>query len=142
MEVSANAAATVLSRRHNIMVKDQKDRANARAAILRLYPRITLRDVDIVLGHGFAKGSGRIGRTGTLDMDEKVRIAVAAHVRHTHTSYDSLLSNVDRGAATKASRRKEARGQVKNHQDAVLDSWRTSSAAVQSLCSKTVFRNS
>lgn len=123
-EVSANAAATALSRKQNVVIRDQKDQANARSAILRLYPWIPLQDVDIVLGHGFAKGTGRVGRTGTLSMDEKVSLAVTAHVRHTHTSYDSILSGQDHRKGATGGRRKEARAQVRHDQDAVLDSWR------------------
>lgn len=123
-EVSANAAATALSRKQNVVVRDRKDQANARSAILRLYPRIPLQDVDVVLGHGFAKGTGRVGRTGTLSMDEKVTMAVTAHVRHAHTLYDSILLAQDRRKGTKDSRRSEARAKVRRDQDAVLDSWR------------------
>lgn len=122
-EVSANAAATALSRKQNVVVRDQKDQANARSAILRLYPRIPLQDVDVVLGHGFAKGTGRVGRTGTLSMDEKVTMAVTAHVRHTHTSYDSILLAHGCRNGTKDGRRKEARAEVRQDQEAVLDSW-------------------
>ena len=128
-EVSAKAAATALSRKQNVVVKDQRDQANARSAILRLYPRIALPDVDIILGHGFAKGTGRVGRTGTLSMDEKVMMAVTAHVRHTHTSYDSILLGQDRRKGTKDGRRKEARAEIRHEQDAVLNSWRGPKAA-------------
>lgn len=123
-EVSANASATALSRKRNVVARDRKDQANARAAILRLYPRIPLQDVDVVLGHGFAKGTGRVGRTGTLSMEEKVTLAVAAHVRHTHTSYDSILLAQDRRKGSIDSRRKEARAEVRHDQDAMLGSWR------------------
>lgn len=109
-----------------MVIKDQRDQANARSAILRLFPRISLQEVDIILGHGFAKGTGRVGRTGTLSMDEKVTMAVTAHVRHTHTSYDSILSGQDLRKATKSGRRNEARAQIKHDQDAVLKSWRGS----------------
>ena len=127
-EVSANAAATALSRKQNVLMKDQRDQANARSAILRLFPRIPLQDVDIVLGHGFAKGTGRVGRTGTLSMDEKVTMAVTAHVRHTHTSYDSILSGQGLRKGTKSGRRQEARAQIRHGQNAVLKSWRGSKA--------------
>lgn len=123
-EVSANASATALSRKRNVAVRDQKDQANTRAAILRQYPRIPVQDIDLVLGHGFAKGTGRVGRTGTLTMEEKVTLAVTAHVRHTHTSYDSILLAQDRSKGSIDSRRKQARAEVRHDQDAMLGSWR------------------
>ncbi|MDP6526981.1 MAG: DUF2293 domain-containing protein [Kiritimatiellia bacterium] len=39
--------------------------------------------------------SGRVGRTSCLHMDEKVVLAVRAHIRHSHTSYDVNLPPVD-----------------------------------------------
>ena len=65
-------------------------------------------------------------------MDEKVTMAVTAHVRHTHTSYDSILSSQDRRKGTKDSRRKEARTNIRHDQDAVLDSWRGLKATAHS----------
>lgn len=45
----------------------------------------------VVLGHAFLKGSGRVGRTARMGEEEKVRLAVEAHVRHVHTEYEGLL---------------------------------------------------
>ena len=39
-------------------------------------------------------GSDRVGRTKQLELDEKVRLAVAAHARHNYTSYEEQLSDV------------------------------------------------
>jgi hypothetical protein len=41
--------------------------------------------------HATVKRSGRVGRTSLLPLDEKVRLAVRAHLRHRHTSYEKEL---------------------------------------------------
>lgn len=48
-------------------------------------------DRRTVLRHAFQKGSGRVGRTARIEDEEKVRLAVEAHIRHLHTEYDELL---------------------------------------------------
>lgn len=47
--------------------------------------------LDVVLNHAFLKGSGRVGRTSMTTDKRKASLAVEAHIRHTHTPYDSLL---------------------------------------------------
>ncbi len=41
--------------------------------------------------HATVKRSGRVGRTSLLPLDEKVRLAVRAHLRHRHTSYEKEM---------------------------------------------------
>jgi hypothetical protein len=41
--------------------------------------------------HATVKQSGRVGRTSLLPLDEKVRLAVRAHLRHRHTSYEKEI---------------------------------------------------
>ncbi|HPD17705.1 MAG TPA: DUF2293 domain-containing protein [Planctomycetota bacterium] len=67
--------------------------------------------------HACLKYSGRVGRSAAakaLD-EEAVRLAVAAHVRHTKTSYDQLLA---RGWD-----RHDARGEVADQVRSVLSAW-------------------
>jgi hypothetical protein len=45
--------------------------------------------------HACEVHSGRVGRTSCLHMDEKVVLAVRAHIRHSHTPYDANLPPVD-----------------------------------------------
>jgi hypothetical protein len=45
--------------------------------------------------HACEVHSERVGRTSRLDMDEKVVLAVRAHIRHTYTFYDVNLPPVD-----------------------------------------------
>lgn len=55
-----------------------------------LMPEDTL---DVILEHAFEKGSGRVGRTGTLTDSHKAQLAVEAHVRHKYTPYETMLEN-------------------------------------------------
>jgi hypothetical protein len=41
--------------------------------------------------HATVKRSGRVGRTSLLPLDEKVRLAVRAHLRHRYTSYEMQM---------------------------------------------------
>lgn len=69
------------------------------------------KDVETIIAeHACQKYSGRVGRSAAAKaLDEKaVRMAVVAHIRHTHTPYDELLmSGVDRHDA-----REEVRSRI------------------------------
>lgn len=59
--------------------------------------------LEVVLDHAFLKGSGRVGRTSTKTDERKAVLAVEAHIRHVHTSYEELLeSGMDREEARDA----------------------------------------
>ncbi|HLA13026.1 MAG TPA: DUF2293 domain-containing protein, partial [Pyrinomonadaceae bacterium] len=67
--------------------------------------------------HACLKYSGRIGRSASAkNLDEEaVHLAVIAHIRHTETKYDELLS---RGRD-----RREARTEVEEAARRVLKEW-------------------
>jgi hypothetical protein len=67
--------------------------------------------------HACLKHSGRVGRSAAAKAfeEEAVTLAVRAHVRHTHTPYDSLLG---RGYD-----RADARQQVAGLVERQLDAW-------------------
>ena len=64
------------------------------------------------------KHSGRIGRSAAAKefQEDAIELAVRAHVRHRHTSCDTLLQQ---GVP-----RMLARGQVRAETDQILDNWR------------------
>lgn len=107
--------------------KDNRDTDKARNAILRLFPQIPLASCQAVLDHGFQKGSGRVGRSSVLDDDEKVTLAIVAHVRHTMTPYDTLLRELDRNGVKENNRRETARAMIRGRVEDVLSQWRSSS---------------
>ena len=85
--------------------------------VRELFPRCPVgRELEIA-EHACLKYSGRIGRsTSAKKLDEEaVRLAVIAHIRHTETKYDELLS---RGYD-----RKEARKEVEEAVYRVLKEW-------------------
>ena len=88
------ADRTADSRKRKVEQKDARDRKNAQSLLEREFPKMPDVDVQAVLDHAFLKGSGRVGRSGTVKSDEeKVRLAVEAHIRHVHTEYDKLIKD-------------------------------------------------
>ena len=74
--------------------EDQEYIARFAAAVRAQYPACPPGREQIIAEHACRKYSGRVGRSAAakrLDA-EAVRLAVSAHVRHTETRYDELLS--------------------------------------------------
>jgi hypothetical protein len=86
--------------------------------IRTLFPRCPRQRATAIAQHAVTRGSGRVGRSaaGRALADEAVTLAVVASVRHQDTPYDQLLMT---GVP-----RDEARAQVRDTVDAVLDRWR------------------
>jgi hypothetical protein len=88
------------------------------AEIRTLFPGCPAERSEAIARHAGTRGSGRVGRTAAgRALDETaVTAAVVASVRHEDTSYDELLmAGVPR---------QDARAQVREAIDAVLDAWR------------------
>jgi len=85
--------------------------------IRQLFPNCPKGREQIIAEHACLKYSDRVGRAAAAKSfaEDMIRLAVAAHVRHRETNYDSLLS---RGWF-----RAEARAAVRDQVDAVLDKW-------------------
>jgi hypothetical protein len=87
------------------------------AAIQSSFPGCPAAEAEQIANHACQRSSGRIGRTAAArEFDpEAIRLAVIAHVRHTHTNYDRLLNQLcDRA---------DARDQVREGVKAILDQW-------------------
>jgi len=72
------------------------------AHVREVYPNCPNGRETLIAEHACRKYSGRVGRSeAAKNFDNKaVRLAVAAHVRHQETNYDTLLSSmVERSAA-------------------------------------------
>ncbi len=89
--------------------------------IRKLYSMMPPGREKIIAEHACKKYSGRVGRSAAAkDYDENaIDLAVIAHIRHTMTEYDGLLS--------KGYERFDARALVKDKVDGILESWRISS---------------
>jgi hypothetical protein len=83
--------ATSEKRRAAVEKRDEATQEEFRDEILKQFPRIPPDSVNKVLRHTLRKRSGRVGRTGRLDLEKKVRLAVTAHIRHCHTNYDAIM---------------------------------------------------
>jgi hypothetical protein len=96
---------------------DQKYLECFAARVREIFPCCPKGREAAIAEHACQKYSGRVGRSASAKaLDENaVRLAVIAHIRHTETSYDTLLS---RGCD-----RAEARGLVRGEIDAVLNKW-------------------
>ena len=86
--------------------------------IRALFPKCPEGRERIIAKHACLKYSGRVGRSaGAKSFEEDmIRLAVAAHLRHHETNYDSLLA--------KGWFRGEARAQVRDRVEAILEQWR------------------
>lgn len=92
--------------------------ANFASEIRRLFPRCPADRAEAIARHAALRGSGRVGRSAAgRGLDETaITLAVVASVRHLDTGYDELLmAGVPRN---------EARDQIRDGIDRVLDGWR------------------
>ena len=91
--------------------------ASFASAIQSAFPGCPPPEAARIAEHACRRYSGRVGRTAAakeLDPDA-IRLAVIAHIRHTHTTYDRLLSQLwDRAAA---------RDKVRENVTAILLQW-------------------
>lgn len=87
-----------------------------REAILDQFPKTPAASVPLVVKRAMLKGSRRVGRTGKLDVETKAKLAVRAHIRHTHTDYDGMLR-------AKTHTKNQARDVVLAKIDEVAKSW-------------------
>ncbi len=89
--------------------------------ISKFYSQIPLGRENIIAEHACQKYSGRVGRSAAAKAyDEKsIDLAVIAHIRHTMTEYDELLS--------KGYERFDARALIKDKVNRILESWRSGS---------------
>ncbi|POR39430.1 Uncharacterized protein TPAR_00373 [Tolypocladium paradoxum] len=102
-EVFAEERDTRSRRQAAVEKRDGDTEEEFKRAVQRLFPRIPSEEVAKILKRALQKRSGRVGRTGKLDLDNKVRLAVGAHVRHCHTPYDKIINkNRDKVESRKA----------------------------------------
>jgi hypothetical protein len=96
---------------------DRKFVAAFAQAIREQFPGCPAGEAMKIAEHACLKHSGRVGRSAAAkELDaEAVRLAVIAHVRHTHTDYDLLLNQFGD--------RMLARDQVRGDVEAILSGW-------------------
>jgi hypothetical protein len=92
-EVEAMSKETEKSRASATKARDTKFLDHGRELLREQFPLMPEDTLDVILEHAFQKGSGRVGRTGTLTDSHKAQLAVEAHVRHRYTLYETMLEN-------------------------------------------------
>lgn len=95
---------TRTKRKEAVSARDTAMEAAFEDATRRQFPDMPAKDTEAIIKQALKKRSGRVGRTGKLSIESKVRLAVAAHIRHRHTDYDQRIrqNGGDKGAARKA----------------------------------------
>ena len=114
----SEARARARERRAEREVKiDAEFRREFARRIQERYPGCPAEESTVIAEHACVKHSGRVGRSAAAKefVPEAIDLAVRAHVRHVHTSYDELL-------ATGWDRR-DARSVIRHDVDAFLVSW-------------------
>jgi hypothetical protein len=119
-ECLADADARARKRERAVIQRHADDDAfiaSFAAAILSAYPGCPADEATEIAAHACRRYSGRIGRTAaakSLDPNA-VRLAVVAHIRHVHTDYDRLL--------TQLQDRQRAREEIAESLDATQRRW-------------------
>ncbi|OAQ99376.1 hypothetical protein LLEC1_04293 [Akanthomyces lecanii] len=114
-EVHSEEHQTRATRRAAVAARDESTRSTFDTALRKRFSEMPAVDREQVLQRALKKRSGRVGRTSKLTMEDKVRLAVAAHVRHMHTDYDRLV----RGETSREDARRAVYASVRG----VLASW-------------------
>jgi hypothetical protein len=135
--------ATEVTRKKAVDSKDTRERKEAMKCLTWLFTDIPEQDADRVINYAFKKvhdtwysieqantnyysqRTGRVGRTGTLALEERLRMATIAHIRHTHTDYDARLKAAGPGLLpeTRKKNREQARNAVTMKIQQVWTSW-------------------
>ncbi|GAW24859.1 hypothetical protein ANO14919_144540 [Xylariales sp. No.14919] len=105
-EVLQSESATRQSRQQKVKKSDEDLEKRFRDAIHERFPRIPAEEIPLIARYATAKGEGRVGRTGRIEIAEKAYRAVQAHIRHTKTNYENLLK---RGVGREKARSSESR---------------------------------
>jgi hypothetical protein len=105
--------------------RQEKDIAAFAAAVRSQFPGCPDEEAAAIAAHACQVGTGRVGRTRTMPLDERVEAAVAAHTRHRYTDYEERLEEA--GSHDYEDRQfdlGEARAAVRPQVAAVLERWR------------------
>jgi len=128
-ECAADAPERAVARARAALVRQEEDREFIDAltqAIAQRYPGCPVDEARRIAQHTGRRSSGRVGRSAAgRELDPAaVDLAVIAHIRHSHTDYDELLMG--------GTERLDARAQVREKIDRVLEKWRGRQANITS----------
>ncbi|KAJ4416028.1 hypothetical protein N0V85_002442 [Neurospora sp. IMI 360204] len=89
--VQESNQATAAKRAEAVQKRDAAIEGDFEEALKRLFPNTPKASIPKIVSHALKKRSRRVGRSGTVQLDDKVKLAVRAHIRHQHTEYEQLL---------------------------------------------------
>jgi len=101
--VMSQNKATATQRAEAVQKRDAAKEDTFEDAIVKLFPKIPKVEVPQIVKHSLKKHSRRVGRTNKVALQDRVKLAVRAHIRHVHTDYDQLLKQ---GASRAVAREK------------------------------------
>lgn len=102
-DVMSQNKATAAQRAEAVQKRDAAIEENFEDAIVKLFPKIPKAEIPQIIKHSLKKHSRRVGRTSRVALEDRVKLAVRAHIRHVHTEYDQLLKQ---GASRPVAREK------------------------------------
>jgi hypothetical protein len=108
IEAAFVAAEATAERRARQRVQGEASRNRKEAQYREEFAEAIIRYLDFVphhrplaeqiaeetAAHAALVGSGRVGRTRTLSLDERAALAARAHIRHRHTNYEDQLDEL------------------------------------------------
>jgi hypothetical protein len=120
-ECADDAEERAAARKRGAEARGREDRKLAdemTSRIRAIYPKCPPEEARRIAEHTAERGSGRVGRSaaGRALEDKALELAVRAAVRHRKTDYDAMLAN--------GVEREDARRQVSDRVDEVLEHWR------------------
>ena len=120
LDCESDAAKREIQRKKSAVRRDKLDleyQERFTARIRQLFPHCPAQKEFEIAKHACEKYSGRVGRSADAKAlnDQYVRLAVIAHVRHTETDYDSLLSSMFD--------KKSARKLIRDKVDEIISLW-------------------
>ena len=120
LDCESDAAKRAIQRKKSAVRRDKLDleyQERFTARIRQLFPHCPAQKEFEIAKHACEKYSGRVGRSADAKAlnDQYVRLAVIAHVRHTETDYDSLLSSMFD--------KKSARKLIRDKVDEIISLW-------------------
>jgi hypothetical protein len=121
LDCESDAAKRAIQRKKSAVRRDKLDleyQERFTARIRQLFPHCPAQKEFEIAKHACEKYSGRVGRSADAKAlnDQYVRLAVIAHVRHTETDYDSLLSSMFD--------KKSARKLIRDKVDEIISLWK------------------
>lgn len=115
--------ATEAEREHRRIARQERHERQFAAAIREQFPNIPESVERKVIEHACEVGSGRVGRTKRVPLNERARLAVFAHIRHELTDYEPLIGEFRRDGFDAIDAREFARQEVEADVCCIAEKW-------------------